>query len=177
MRRLSTLAALCGAGMLTVCAGQVAADTGSPGDVRDVDWYNTTVPVSQLGACPPQDVTFQDGFGTAGDYVYRITPGSVITYADVGGDRSMDALYRVNCGPRNSEYTTGLIAMTTDSAGAPQALGTVVDPESWTQTPADFTVWHGDVAVTMTDTRTHEDWTEYYRWAASAEAFVRVDAA
>ena len=51
----------------------------------------------------------------------------------------------------------------------------MVDPPTWTQYPFDFTVWYGDIAVAMGDYETGQTWTEYYRWAPSAGAFVRVD--
>ncbi|WP_236623252.1 hypothetical protein [Saccharopolyspora rectivirgula] len=172
MRTASAVLLLAG---LSVAGGTALAEPGSS-DVRDVDWHNATFTVPSVGSCPQQQVRFSDGTGSSGDHVYRFTPDEEIGYADVNGDRVEDALILLDCGPQNSEYTTGLIAMTTDEDGeSVRPLGVVVDPPTWTQYPFDFTVWYGDIAVAMGDYETGQTWTEYYRWAPSAGAFVRVD--
>jgi hypothetical protein len=65
--------------------------------------------------------------------------------------------------------------MTTDAQGAPQPLGTVVNPDVWTTAPVDFGTWHGDVLVAVRGEDPPGVHTEYYRWAQSAKAFVRID--
>lgn len=144
-------------------------------DVRDVDWRNATLPLPRIGSCPAQTVDFTDGAARTDDAVYRFPPDREIIYADVTGEGVEDALVFMDCGPPASEYSTSLIAMTTDDAGAVRALGTVVDTGVWTLQPTDATVWYGDIAVAITDIETGDVSTRYYRWAASAQAFVRVD--
>ncbi|QUH04557.1 hypothetical protein HUO13_30635 [Saccharopolyspora erythraea] len=158
-----------------VVAGSATAQA-SPSGVRDVDWHNLEFTVPPVGSCPWQSVRFTDGAGEAGDRVYRYQPGKDVVFADVTGEGVEDALILMQCGPRDSEYSTALIAMTTSADGAAVlALGTVSNPGVWTQQPSDFTVWYGDIAVAVTDFDTEQVWTEYYRWASSAKAFVRVD--
>ena len=146
--------------------------------MRDVDWHNASFTVPAVAGCPTSHVDFSGGAGTTEDSVYRFTPDREITYADVTGDGVEDALILMDCGPRNSEYSTALIAMSTGPDGASvRPLGTVASPKVWTQVPTDHTVWHGGIAVAVTDRETGRTWTEYYRWAPSAEAFVRIDGA
>ncbi|GAB3276120.1 hypothetical protein GCM10027563_03160 [Parasphingorhabdus pacifica] len=161
-----------------VGAGSASAQSvGAPGQgVRDVDWHGASFTVPAMSGCPRNHVEFSEGAGTAGDSVYRFTPNREITYADVTGDGVEDALILMDCGPRNSEYSTALIAMTTDQDGdSVRPLGTVASPAVWTQVPSDHMVWYGDIAVAITDWESERTWTEYYRWAPSAQAFVRVD--
>lgn len=159
-----------------LAGGTAVAEPISVRGVRDIDWHNAGFTVPAMGSCPAQEVLFSGGAGEAGNSVYRFTPDREIGYADVTGEGVEDALIMMDCGPRNSEYTSALIAMTTGEDGSVQPLGTVVNPDTWTHVPTDFTVWYGDIAAAITDIESGQRWTEYYRWAASARAFVRIDA-
>ncbi|WP_246470853.1 hypothetical protein [Saccharopolyspora phatthalungensis] len=171
MRAVS--AVVLAAGLLA--GGGAASGQAAPG-VRDVDWRNAEFTVPPVGPCPEQSVRFADGAAEAGDSVYRFTPEREIGYADVTGEGVEDALILMDCGPRNSEYSRALIAMTTGPDGvAVRPLGTVVSPPVWTQVPNRFTISQGDIAVGLEDFDTGQNWTEHYRWAQSARAFVRVD--
>lgn len=151
---------------------------GAAPGVREVDWRNASFTVPQISGCPRQQVDFRQGAGTAGNSVYRFTPERRIEYADVTGEGVEDALILMDCGPRNSEYSTALIAMTTGPGGdSALPLGTVASPGVWTQVPTGFTVRDGVIAVAIEDWEAQRTWTEHYRWAASARAFVRVDGA
>ncbi|GAA2779430.1 hypothetical protein [Saccharopolyspora taberi] len=168
-------AALLSACALVLTGGAVSAGEAGKaekaGGVRDVDWHNSEFSVPPVGSCPWQQVRFAAGAGETAEHVYRFAPDRDIVFADVTGEGVEDALIVMQCGPRDAEYSTALIAMTADAA----PLGTVSNPGVWTRQPADFTVWYGDIAVRVTDFDTGEGWTEYYRWASSAKAFVRVD--
>lgn len=159
-------------GGATAAAAPVQA--AAPG-VRDVQWRNTTLPLPPVGSCPRQSVEFTDGAGRTGDSIYRFTPNREIHYVDVTGEGVEDALIFMDCGPPASEYSTSLIAMTTRADGTVRALGTVVNTGVWEHQPTGVSVRDGLIAVTITDIRTGEVWTQHYRWAASAQAFVRVD--
>ncbi|MCI2422864.1 hypothetical protein MOQ72_36110 [Saccharopolyspora sp. K220] len=159
---------------LVAAGGSASAQSGT--GVRDVDWRNAQFTVPPVGPCPEQAVSFTDGAALVGNSVYRFTPDREVGYADVTGEGVEDALILVECGPRDSEYSRALIAMTTSPDGAAiRPLGTVVSPPVWTQVPTEFTVWHGDIALFIEDFDTGQHWTEYYRWAQSAQAFVRID--
>ncbi|TDC90104.1 hypothetical protein E1161_19615 [Saccharopolyspora aridisoli] len=159
-----------------VAAGLVAGSGVATADVQQVDWHNAEFEVPQVGSCPRQVVSFTDGAGEAGDRVYRFTPDKPIGYADVTGEGLEDALMLIECGPRDSEYSRALIGMTTDPGGTvPRTLGTVVSPPVWTQVPEEFQVFHHDIAVWINDFDTGQGHTEHYRWASSAQAFVRID--
>lgn len=157
----------------TLGAGMATAQAQDAAGVRDVDWRNASVDVPKIGACPWQHVDFHDGAAETADHVYRFAPGRDIVYADVTGEGVEDALMVVSCGPRDSEFSTGLIAMTADPDARP--LGTVFDPPNWLQVPSDFMVWYRDIAVAVQDGDSGQTHTEYYRWASSAKAFVRID--
>lgn len=168
---LFAAALVLGGGATAAAAPVRVADPG----VRNVDWRNATLPLPPVGPCPRQTVEFTDGAARTADSVYRFTPDREIVYADVTGDGVEDALIFMDCGPPASEYSTSLIAMTTGADSAVRALGTVVDTGVWTHQPTDATVWYGDIAVAITDLETGDVRTQYYRWAASARAFVRID--
>ena len=172
MKKTWWTAVLVSACALATTGGVASAQQGG---VRDVDWHNAEFTVPPVGSCPWQPVRFAAGHAETADSAYRFAPGREIVFADVTGEGVEDALVVMQCGPHDSEYSTALIGMTTDAAGAPVPLGTVSNPGVWTRTPADFTVWHGDIAVWVTDWDTEQSRTEYYRWASSAKAFVRVD--
>ncbi|MGP4017933.1 hypothetical protein [Saccharopolyspora sp. 5N708] len=170
---VAALAVVFAAGLV---AGGGSAAAQSASGVRDVDWRNAQFTVPLVGACPEQAVSFTGGAAQAGNSVYRFTPGREIGYADVTGEGVEDALILMECGPRDSEYSRALIAMTTSQDGIGiRPLGTVVSPPVWTQVPTEFTVWHGDISVLVEDFDTGQTWTEHYRWAQSAQAFVRID--
>ncbi|MBA8823691.1 hypothetical protein FHX42_001020 [Saccharopolyspora lacisalsi] len=149
------------------------AQSAAPG-VRDVDWHDATLPLPPVGSCPRNTVDFTDGEGRVDDSIYRFTPDREIHYADVTGEGVTDALIFMDCGPPASEYSTSLIGMTTRADGTVRALGTVVSTGVWTHQPTDVAVHGGLMAVTITDIETDRTWIQYYRWAASARAFVRV---
>ncbi|GAA0534411.1 hypothetical protein GCM10011581_08070 [Saccharopolyspora subtropica] len=157
-----------------VVGGGVASAQGGSG-VRDVDWRNAQYTVPPVGPCPEQFVPFTDGAAEVGNWVYRLAPDLPVGYADVTGEGVEDALLFVECGPRNSEYSRALVGVTTGSDARIQPLGTVVSPPVWTQVPNQVTVHDGDIAVRIEDFDTGATWTEHYRWAQSARAFVRVD--
>ncbi|WP_246025458.1 hypothetical protein [Saccharopolyspora antimicrobica] len=136
-----------------------------------MDWRNAEFTVPAVGPCPQQSVAFAGGAAEVGNWVYRFTPEREVGFADVTGEGVEDALILVECGPRDSEYSRALVAMTE----GPQPLGTVVSPPVWTQVPDGFTVHDGEIAVRIEDFDTGGSWTERYRWAQSARAFVRVD--
>lgn len=159
----------------TTTATAVESPARAAAGVRDVDWRDATLPLPEVGPCSARTVDFTDGAARTDDAVYRFTPNREIIFADVTGEGVEDALVFMDCGPPASEYSTALIAMTTDDTGAPRSLGAVVDTGSWTLRPTDATVWYGDVAVAITDIETDRVATRYYRWAASAQAFVRID--
>ncbi|MDA3643448.1 hypothetical protein LZ318_09295 [Saccharopolyspora indica] len=154
---------------LVLAGGSATADPAS--DVREVDWPNAEFVVPAVGPCPQQVVDFTGGAAEAGGWVYRLTPERQVEFADVTGEGVVDALILVECGPPNSEYSRALVAMTE----GPQPLGTVVSPSVWTQVPDGFTVHDGEISVRIEDFDTGGSWTERYRWAQSARAFVRVD--
>ncbi|SFS36768.1 hypothetical protein SAMN05660874_00571 [Saccharopolyspora flava] len=157
-------------------AGMIAGGGMAAADVQEVDWHNAAFEVPQVGPCPRQVVSFTNGAGEAGDWIYRFAPEKPIGYADVTGEGVDDALMYVECGPRGAEYSRALIGMTTDPGGTePHALGTVVSPPVWTQVPEEHQVFHGDIAVWINDLDTGQGHTEHYRWASSAQAFVRID--
>ncbi|GAB3685723.1 hypothetical protein [Saccharopolyspora tripterygii] len=163
------------AGVL-VAAALLAGGGVAAADVQQVDWRNAEFDVPPVGSCPQQRVSFNDGAGEAGDRVYRFAPDKPIGYADVTGEGVEDALILVECGPRDAEYSRALIGMTTDPGGTePHPLGTVVSPPVWTQVPEEFQVFHQDIAVWINDFDTGQGHTEHYRWASSAQAFVRID--
>ena len=159
-----------------VAAGLVAGSGVATADLQRIDWHNAEFEVSQVGSCPRQVVSFTDGAAEVGDRVYRFTPGKPVGHADVTGEGVEDVLILIECGPRDSEYSRALIGMTTDAGGtAPRTLGTVVSPPVWTQVPEEFQVFHHDIAVWINDFETGQGHTEHYRWASSAQAFVRID--
>ncbi|WP_433869802.1 hypothetical protein [Saccharopolyspora sp. CA-218241] len=163
------LAAVCAVALLPGAAAGAAA-----GDVRDVEWRDSRYAVPPVGGCPAQEVPFADGAAVVGDSVYRFTPRERVRYADVTGEGVEDALLFLDCGPRNSEYSTALVGMTTAPDGSPTPLGTVVNPEVWTTVPTGVVVRDGLISVGLESWDTGRTWTEHYRWAASAAAFVRV---
>lgn len=168
---------VCGA-VFTAClvllgsAGAMAA--GETQGVREIDWRNATFEVPPVGPCGQQVVTFTDGQARTPDSVYRFTPDREIVFADVTGEGVEDALMLVECGPPNSEYSRALVAVTADPDVRP--LGTVVSPSVWTQVPDAFAVAPDHlIDVTILDYETDQTHPEKYRWASSAQAFVRVD--
>ncbi len=159
---------------VTAASEPVSARTAVAG-VRDIDWRDATLPLPRVGSCSARTVDFTDGAARTEDAVYRLTPHREVVYADVTGEGVEDALVFVDCGPPASEYSTALVAMTTDAQGDPRTLGAVVNTRTWTVQPTDAVVWYGDIAVAITDLETDQVSTRYYRYAASAEAFVRID--
>jgi hypothetical protein len=113
-----------------------------------VDWANTTLAVPVLGGCPTaQDVTFVEGQAETEEHVYRIG-GADAQFADITGDGAVEAVVMISCGPKNSHFTSALVAYSVDGeALAPLAV--VAQAPEWTQQVVDFRVWHGDVAVAM----------------------------
>jgi hypothetical protein len=161
---------------VVLLAGGGAASAQSVQGARDADWRNAQYVVPPVGPCPEQVVRFADGAAVVGNWVYRFAPEREVGHAEVTGEGVEDALILMECGPRDSEYSRALIAMTTGPDGiAVRPLGTVVSPPVWTQVPSEFTASQGDIAVLIEDFDTAESWTEHYRWAQSAQAFVRVD--
>lgn len=171
---VSGVATACLLGAATAAATP-GVSTAEPSDVRDVDWRNETLPLPEVGFCPAQTVDFTNGAARTPGSVYRFAPNEDIVYADVTGEGVEDALIFMQCGPPASEYSTAVIAMTTDAAGNVRPLGTVSNPGTWTSRPSDVMVFYGDIGVAVTDTETGAISTRYYRWAASAQAFVRID--
>ncbi|GAA4619522.1 hypothetical protein [Saccharopolyspora hordei] len=168
---MRVLSAVWAAVAAVVVAGSPAV-AQAPEGVRDVDWRNAEFTVPRVGPCPQQPVPFTDGAAEVGDWVYRFTPEREVEYADVTGEGVEDALLLVECGPRNAEYSRALVAVTE----GPRPLGTVVSPPTWRQVPQSCTVQDGVIAVEVEDFDTGGTWTERYRWAQSAQAFVRIDA-
>jgi len=157
--------------------GFVAVGPATPAaaSVTEVDWRNATFDVPAIGACPADRVHFTDGSADTGAGVYRFTPGQPVRYADVTGEGVTDALAVLDCGPPGSEYTSALVGLTTRADGTTiRTLGPVVVAPDWTTTIGDVTTWYGDVAVLLTGSDGDRQ-TRYYRWASSAQAFVRID--
>ncbi|MBE9374414.1 hypothetical protein IQ251_08115 [Saccharopolyspora sp. HNM0983] len=166
-----------GAVLLVLAPAAVAAPaTAQPAaDVRGIDWHDAEFEVPRVGPCPQQHVRFSGGAARTDGWVYRFTPERGIDYADVTGDGTEDVLALVDCGPPRSEYSTALVALTRSPDGSVVPLGTVVSPGTWRQVPVDFTTWHGDVAVTLTDQDTGARWNEYHRWVPDLGGFARID--
>ncbi|ASO22894.1 hypothetical protein FHR81_005041 [Actinoalloteichus hoggarensis] len=165
-------------GLVAMSSAALAAEgtagaSASAQDVRDVDWRNTTFPVSEVGGCPPATVTFVDGAGETEDRVYRFAPDSEIVYGDVVGHGGESALLIMQCGPRNSEYSTAVVGVDVDESGRISSLGTAGNKATWEIVPVDVAIWHGDVAVRFEDFGTGEFTNEYYRFV-SGEGFVRI---
>ncbi|AOS65883.1 hypothetical protein TL08_25535 [Actinoalloteichus hymeniacidonis] len=154
-------------------SARVAASVeAAPQTVRDIDWRNSEFPVSEVGGCPPAIVSFEDGQGVSGDWIYRFAPEREIVFADVGLGREA-ALLVLQCGPPNSEFSTAVVAMDVDEAGTITALGTVGNKDSWEIYPADIAVFYGDVAIRFQDFGTDEFFNEYYRYSPG-EGFVQL---
>ncbi|MER7010145.1 hypothetical protein ABT324_01780 [Saccharopolyspora sp. NPDC000359] len=170
MRKLPMVWAVLVTAGLVLAGGSATAEPAE--GVRDVDWRDTEFVVPPVGPCPQQSVPFSDGAAVVSGWVYRFTPERQVEYADVTGEGVEDALILVECGPQNSEYSRALVAMTE----GPRPLGTVVSPPVWTQLPTDLTVRAGEISVRIEDFDTGGAWTERYRWAQSAQAFVRINA-
>ncbi|APU17735.1 MULTISPECIES: hypothetical protein [Actinoalloteichus] len=154
-------------------ASNTSAAATTAQDVRDVDWYNATFTVSEVGGCPPATVTFTDGAGETEDRVYRFAPGAEIVYGDVIGSGRESALLILQCGPRNSEYSTAVVGVDVSEDGVISGLGTVGNKDSWEIVPVDVAIWHGDVAVRFEDFGTGQFTNEYYRFSPR-EGFVRI---
>ncbi|WP_418153151.1 hypothetical protein [Actinoalloteichus caeruleus] len=150
-----------------VAGPTLAAQAAEPaGGVRDIAWRDAVVPLPAIGACPAAPVSFTGGTAETPGHVYRFAPGHEVAFADVTADGVEDALLMIDCGPRNSEYSGSLVAVTVDEEGRPSLLGTVADGPHWMLRPTDFAVEDGDVVVTMTDWSTETTWVDRYRWSA-----------
>lgn len=166
----------CAGAALLLGATTATTGTAAAQPTAGTDWANGTYEVPAIDTCPTQTVTFVDGYAYTAAHVYRIAEGLPVVEGDVSGDGVTDSLIAMQCGPINSEFSTALIAMTTDLGnGTASPLGTVADPGTWTTKPTDYAVWHGDITVRLNDFDTEQSWNEYYRWAPSAQAFVRID--
>ncbi|NUS72387.1 MAG: hypothetical protein HOQ05_03170 [Corynebacteriales bacterium] len=138
----------------------------------DVDWKNARVPVPVGTHCPAGDVQFNDGMSEHNDYLYRILPNpSVPVYGDVDGNGDRDALLRMQCGPKNSEYSEALIAVSANG-DALYPLATVLRADDWGQQFTNYAVFGSVVRVTVSDEQ--QSWVRWFEWNANTGTFVEI---
>lgn len=172
------LAGAIAAGLLAGSAGTAQAGR----DLHDVDWRNARVPLPATDHCPGGTVKFINGDARAAGYVYRIlADGQTPVFGDTNGDGRSDALLPVMCGPDNSEFSDNLVSVGVSPNGNRlQAVGTVVSASDFTEQILGYSI--ADELITVqTEADADSDPTtppvndvRYFRWAASAKAFVEV---